>query len=86
MQPSMAQWEKLALAGLYREDRGAFVMARQVSVNQQWTPMEAEALGLLESIKWACSLDITHAVFEMDCKGVVDKLDKTHHANTARLL
>lgn len=48
--------------------------------------MEAEALGLLESIKWACSLDITHAVFEMDCKGVVDKLDKTHHANTARLL
>lgn len=55
-------------------------MARQVPSTHLWSPIEAEALGLLEAIKWACSLDITHAVFETDCKGVVDKLGHVKQA------
>lgn len=57
-------------------------MARQVPSWYRWSPMEAEALGLLDAMHWASSLDITHAIFETDCKGVVDKVGGVQQANT----
>ena len=45
--------------------------------------LEGEALGLLQALNLAIELDMSHVVFETECKGLVDKVYSSTHATEA---
>lgn len=57
-----------------RDHTGNFVLAKTVSMQQLLNVKEGEALGLLESLKWMEELQVEDAIFESDCKLMVDQL------------
>ena len=60
-----------------KDSQGDFVLAFS-----SWQPLcvrvlEGEALGLLKFIWWAIFWDMTHVIFEIDCKRIVDRILET---------
>jgi ribonuclease HI len=65
-----------------RDDRGHFVKAFAKRYEGQPTIVEAEALGVLESIKWLHSSHIEASYIETDCLHVVQSLNNRSKNNT----
>jgi ribonuclease HI len=70
------------IAACLRDDRGHFVKAFAKRYDGQPTIVEAEALGVLESIKWLHSSHIEASYIETDCLHVVQSLNNRSNNNT----
>ncbi|XVF56293.1 hypothetical protein PTKIN_Ptkin06aG0107400 [Pterospermum kingtungense] len=57
-----------------RNELGEFVTGHVKTQAGLVSPKEAEALGLLQAMKWVCCMGWVNVVFELDAKCVVDSV------------
>jgi len=57
---------------------GQFIAGMSNFSHCSLTPVEAEAWGLLEAIKFAVVKDMPYVIFESDCKTIVDIVNSSH--------
>jgi len=62
----------------FKNSTGNFLLGKSDFGHSSATVLEAEALGLLETIKMAISKDFHHVMFETDNKILVDLLKSTN--------
>ena len=61
-----------------RNSTGQFIAGMSNFSHCSLTPVEAEAWGLLEAIKFVVVKDISYVIFESDCKVIVDIVNSSH--------
>jgi ribonuclease HI len=59
-----------------RDDKGNFILAMTTHENVVMTAQEAEAWSLYQGIQWVANLGYNKVIFELDCKIVVDDVNK----------
>jgi len=64
-----------------RGRHGKYIQARTTWFQGLPQPHEAEARGLEEAIKWLGSLGLCNMYIELDCKQVVDNIDRRLSTN-----
>ena len=57
---------------LIRDDRGLLTQASSRTIPSCFSPAIVEAMALREDVKWIIQLQLSHVVFETNCKAVVD--------------
>jgi ribonuclease HI len=61
-----------------RNSTGQFIVGMSNFTHSSLMPVEAEAWGLLEAIKFAAANDMSSVIFESDCKVIVDIVNSSH--------
>ncbi|XVF69162.1 hypothetical protein PTKIN_Ptkin11bG0058900 [Pterospermum kingtungense] len=64
----------VGLGLVLRDDTGSFLACQMVLYASSLMTKEAEVLGPLTALSWACFMNYSKVVFEMDVKTVVDAI------------
>ncbi|XP_045831364.1 uncharacterized protein LOC123922710 [Trifolium pratense] len=71
-----AHEQRIGMGACLRDDKGSFILAMTAHEDVVMTAQEAEAWSLYQGIQWVASLGYNKVVFELDCKIVVDDVNK----------
>jgi ribonuclease HI len=66
----------IGMGACLRDDKGNFILAMTTHENVVMTAQEAEAWSLYQGIQWVANLGYNKVIFELDCKIVVDDVNK----------